>query len=680
MAEQNTITIHFSAKGDRDVIEAINKLDRSTRKLIQTQSKLSKEGEKQRKQHTKSQRAMTNLNTRLKALDLSFKKAGISNSLLTKAYQGNRIAIEKVRIATNKFIQSQQKADVTTRILGGTFAVLRSKLLLAGFAMGTIIRPLARIIGESAKVKDVSTAFATLSGSTESTSIAIEKLEKATDNTMTSFELFKQANNAMILGVTKNSDEMAEMFDMAQRLGEALGRDTASSVESLITGIGRQSRLMLDNIGIIVDSDKAYKDYAKELKKSAKSLTDFEKKQAFLNATLDSARQKVKNLPPEVETASKIFKTFSTQLNDLGASLGTTLTPIAIGLTKLFTELVRGSEAGVDALNAFFGIDKDSRTIEGVNEQLKDLQEELLNLQSISVKGGMLDGIGGEVREEQIQKEIDRLLKLKETLKTLAEERKKSNEKQKKSEEEKAKAIALSQERELFILGERSRFIKQGINSQEQLNLLKLEEQKTFEDFENNLISEFDKKKAILEIEIKRQEIQDTLKEKELAATGQLIGSLGALNDAFKGSTLVSARLAQAQAIIDTYAGANKAFAQGGVLGFITASAIIAQGLANVAVISRQVGDMKSFESGGLVGGRRHSQGGTIIEAEQGEFVMSRNAVQSIGVETLSAMNQGVGAGITINISGGIVDESYVNNELIPALNKASSLGNRINA
>ena len=44
MAEQNTITIHFSAKGDRDVIEAINKLDRSTRKLIQTQSKLSKEG------------------------------------------------------------------------------------------------------------------------------------------------------------------------------------------------------------------------------------------------------------------------------------------------------------------------------------------------------------------------------------------------------------------------------------------------------------------------------------------------------------------------------------------------------------------------------------------------------------------------------------------------------------
>ena len=31
-----------------------------------------------------------------------------------------------------------------------------------------------------------------------------------------------------------------------------------------------------------------------------------------------------------------------------------------------------------------------------------------------------------------------------------------------------------------------------------------------------------------------------------------------------------------------------------------------------------------SKEQGGLIGGRRHSQGGTIIEAEQGEFIINR--------------------------------------------------------
>ena len=38
------------------------------------------------------------------------------------------------------------------------------------------------------------------------------------------------------------------------------------------------------------------------------------------------------------------------------------------------------------------------------------------------------------------------------------------------------------------------------------------------------------------------------------------------------------------------------------------------------------------------------------------------------------------GMGTTINIQGGVVDESYVNNQLIPALNKATSLGARLNA
>ena len=49
-----------------------------------------------------------------------------------------------------------------------------------------------------------------------------------------------------------------------------------------------------------------------------------------------------------------------------------------------------------------------------------------------------------------------------------------------------------------------------------------------------------------------------------------------------------SKELAIAQAIIDTYVGANKAFAQGGTVGFVTAAAVIASGLANVKTIMQQ--------------------------------------------------------------------------------------------
>lgn len=66
--------------------------------------------------------------------------------------------------------------------------------------------------------------------------------------------------------------------------------------------------------------------------------------------------------------------------------------------------------------------------------------------------------------------------------------------------------------------------------------------------------------------------------EAQLAAFSQLAGSLSALAGENK-------ELAAAGALIDTYAGANKAFAQGGVAGFVSGAAIIAAGLANLKKI-----------------------------------------------------------------------------------------------
>ena len=85
----------------------------------------------------------------------------------------------------------------------------------------------------------------------------------------------------MFLGIVKSDDEMAQLFDTAQRLGQALGIDTARSIHSLVTGIGRQSRLMLDNLGIIVDTKKANEDYAESLGKSVSQLTEQEQKLAL---------------------------------------------------------------------------------------------------------------------------------------------------------------------------------------------------------------------------------------------------------------------------------------------------------------------------------------------------------------------------------------------------------------
>jgi hypothetical protein len=73
----------------------------------------------------------------------------------------------------------------------------------------------------------------------------------------------------------------------------------------------------------------------------------------------------------------------------------------------------------------------------------------------------------------------------------------------------------------------------------------------------------------------------------QMSAYSQLSGALSSLFGENK-------ELAAASAIIDTYVGANKAFAQGGVAGFATGAAIIAAGLNNVK---------KIYETGDAAGG-----------------------------------------------------------------------------
>ena len=85
------------------------------------------------------------------------------------------------------------------------------------------------------------------------------------------------------------------------------------------------------------------------------------------------------------------------------------------------------------------------------------------------------------------------------------------------------------------------------------------------------------------------------------------------------------------------------------------------------------IGKLFGFHQGGMIGG----QGQNVpIIAQPGEFVMQRSAVQSIGASNLAEMNA-TGqptSNITVNIQGGVVDQDYVANTLIPAINASGQI------
>jgi predicted aspartyl protease len=83
----------------------------------------------------------------------------------------------------------------------------------------------------------------------------------------------------------------------------------------------------------------------------------------------------------------------------------------------------------------------------------------------------------------------------------------------------------------------------------------------------------------------------------------------------------------------------------------ILAAFIAASGLAEAAVVASK--PIPKFEKGGLIGGKLHSQGGTMIEAEQGEYMVNRRQTAKHRRE-LDAMNHSTEA------FRKMIDEKYV--------------------
>ncbi len=113
----------------------------------------------------------------------------------------------------------------------------------------------------------------------------------------------------------------------------------------------------------------------------------------------------------------------------------------------------------------------------------------------------------------------------------------------------------------------------------------------------NEKLAQFNKK--IAEDEVK---ITKLSQEQKLAI---ISGALGGIAKLAGQNSKFGKGIAVAQAVIDTFAGANKALAQGGIFGAVAAAGVIASGLANVrTILSTQTPEAPSGLTSGSSGGR----------------------------------------------------------------------------
>ncbi len=191
------------------------------------------------------------------------------------------------------------------------------------------------------KLKDLETAHKNLAKAQGlNAKVMIDQMQKATKGTVSELDLLVQANNALLLGLPVSEQDMGKLADAGRRLGRAMGIDAAKGLESLVVGIGRQSKLWLDNLGIIVDTDKAYKNFAKELGKQVGALTDAEKKLAFYGATMDSIDSKMVQLGEDQETVTDKMEQATVAYEKAQTALGTAIAPAATKGVSFLTDAI----------------------------------------------------------------------------------------------------------------------------------------------------------------------------------------------------------------------------------------------------------------------------------------------------------------------------------------------------
>lgn len=151
---------------------------------------------------------------------------------------------------------------------------------------------------------------------------------------------------------------------------------------------------------------------------------------------------------------------------------------------------------------------------------------------------------------------------------------------------------------------------------------------------------------------------EDNAKARINAELTMTAGLAGQMSDLLGEESAAGKAFGVVQATINTYLGATKALAQGGILGIAQAAIVIAFGMKQVMSIAKQKDpdtkistSVKKYAKGGQIYGKSHAQGGVtfrgdngqVFEAEGGENVYIMKKTASAEINALSALNEAHG-------------------------------------
>lgn len=243
-----------------------------------------------------------------------------------------------------------QGLDAAAEGVGGGLGNLGG-LLAGGLIAGGLTMIADQAIGAAGAIYDLAKSatsfdalkdsFRDLAGAAgESGDAMLGALRTASQGMIADQDLILSANRAMMLGVAQNAQQMTQLLQVATVRGKAMGMSATDAFNDLVTGLGRMSPLILDNLGIVTGGEKVFDDYAKSLNRTAASLSDAERKQALLNKVISESR----GMLAGGGVKANPFAQLDASLTNFKITAGTIAAPLA-------AEIAAGAAQGVANLS-----------------------------------------------------------------------------------------------------------------------------------------------------------------------------------------------------------------------------------------------------------------------------------------------------------------------------------------
>jgi hypothetical protein len=215
-------------------------------------------------------------------------------------------------------------------------------------------------------------SIATASG--ESSSILLKNVREITKNQLTLAEAAQQINLSLSAGFDQKQIE--GLASVALKASRALGRDLTDAYTRVIRGSAKLETELLDELGIYTKIGPSTRAYAAALNRSAESLTEFERRQAFVNSVIAEGNRKFAAINTTIPTTAEKFGAFGTKVLDLATSFGMILANRLVPLADFLTNNFAGSlalVAGLLALVAKTGLSQVSLGITALEQKFTSL-------------------------------------------------------------------------------------------------------------------------------------------------------------------------------------------------------------------------------------------------------------------------------------------------------------------